>query len=207
MILSAERRTQLTLKARALTANLNGRAEAYLASRGITREAAGVFMLGVADRGEFAGRLSIPYLTPGGVVAIKYRAMDGSAPKYLNESGCGIHLYNAQVLIHAADRVVLTEGEMDAITVQAYTGLPAVAYPGVDTWGKERHWRLCFQDAAEVVVVADGDKPGRDAAKRVADSIGSHARVVNMPGNEGMDANQFIAEQGASAFLERINNG
>lgn len=201
-MISSERRTQLTQKAQALTANLDAKAEAYLLSRGLSRQVADLFMFGVADRGEFAGRLSIPYVTPNGVVAIKYRTLEGESPKYLNEPGCGVHLYNAQVLIHAADRVVLTEGELDAVAVQAYCGVPAVAYPGVDTWGKQKHWRLCFQDVAEVIVVADGEKVGRDAARRVADSIGQHARVVNMP--DGSDANQYIAEHGAQAFTEKV---
>lgn len=203
MTLAAERKAQLTEKANALTTNLE-QARAYLLSRGISMEAAQLFALGVADRGEHAGRLSIPYVTETGVVAIKYRAMDGSKPKYLNESGCGVHLYNARVLIREADRVVLTEGELDTLTVQAYTGIPSVAYPGVDTWKAQPHWRLCFQDVAEVVVIADGDDVGRASAERVAKSIGTHARVVEMP-PEHKDANEFIAAQGAAAFLERIN--
>ena len=209
--LSGERRRALTAKARALAGNVE-QALPYLLSRGISEQVAEMFQLGYvphgADRG---GRLSIPYVTPAGVVQIKYRCTDQShadhkgldCPKYMHETGVGTHLYNAEVLISTSDTVILTEGELDAICVQAYLGIPAVAYPGVGTWKGQQHYRLCFEGVSEVIVVADGDKIGRDAARRVAESIGMAARVVNMP--DGFDSNQFIHENGAGAFLERLS--
>lgn len=191
------------MKAESFAQNLEP-AVNYLLERGISREAATMFGLGCVPAGddEFNGRLTVPYYTPGGVVAIKYRAMDDSDPKYLNEPGCGVHLYNASVVM-TADKVVLTEGELDAIAVQAYTGLPAVAYPGVSTWQSQEHFRLCFESVGEVVVIADADKVGRQAASRVATSIGYSARIIHIP--DGMqDANYFIAQQGADAFLALI---
>lgn len=212
MIPPLERRRALTIRAQQFAGNVD-KALDYLLSRGLTDEVARMFSLGYVVEGEFAGRLSIPYSTPGGVLQIKYRCTDAShhegfkhtnkdCPKYLYESGTGTHLFNAQVLIHTADTVVVTEGEMDAICVQAYTGIPAVAYPGVDTWQKHPHYRLCFEGVSEVIVVADGDKPGKESAKRVADSIGMSARVVEMPAGE--DSNSYIASQGAGAYLERL---
>jgi DNA primase len=55
---------------------------------------------------------------------------------------------------------------------------------------------------SEVIVVADGDKVGREAARKVAESIGLNARVIDMPAGE--DSNSFIASHGASAFIDRI---
>jgi len=211
VILPLERRRALTAKSQAYAGNAD-QAMPYLASRGLTKEVAAMFSLGYVSEGEYAGRVSIPYVTPGGVVAIKYRCADIShgehkdkdlkCPKYLSESGVGIHLFNAQVLIRCADTIVVTEGEMDAICVQAYTGLPAVAYPGVDTFHKQRYFRLCFEGVGEVIVVADGDEPGRMAAHKVAESIGMNARVVDLPNGE--DSSSFIASQGAGRFLERV---
>lgn len=210
MRISAERRAALTAKAREYASYVE-QAEPYLLDRGISLEVANMFSLGYVPYGkEFAGRLAIPYLTPAGVVQMKYRCTDLShgdhkdveCPKYLYEAGCGVHLYNAQVLISTQDSVVLTEGELDAICVQAYCGILAVAYPGTRTWLKQRHWKLCFEGISEVIVIADGDKPGREAAGTVAESIGPQARVVAMPA--GTDANSFIASHGADAFKEKI---
>ena len=212
MILPLERRLALAAKAKTYAGNVE-QALPYLLSRGITDQVAAMFSLGCVTEDDMAGRLTIPYVTPAGVVQIKYRCTnlahhDGTkhvekgCPKYLYESGTGTYLYNAQVLIHASEQVVVTEGELDAICVQAYTGLPAVAYPGTDTWDKHRHYRLCFEGVSEVIVVADGDKAGRDSARKVAESIGMNARVIDMPSGE--DSNSYIASQGASAFTERI---
>ena len=204
MILPAERRKTLTAKASEYAAALNRETAQYLLSRGISKEVAQMFQLGYVATGEMAGRLSIPYLTPAGVVQIKYRRMvDDESPKYLYEAGGGLFLFNAQALMRASDIAVITEGELDAVCVQAYCGIPAVAYPGADTWKRQQHWRLCFEGIQEVIVVADGDKVGREAARRVAESIGFGARVVDMPA--GQDANSFIAGEGASVFLERIS--
>lgn len=166
-----------------------------------------MFQLGSTT--EFGGlRLSIPYATKTGVVQIKYRcaldhdhkADDVSCVKYFGESGCGYHLYNAPALIGASDLVVVTEGELDAVMIQAYAGLPAVAYPGVQNW--QDYWRYCFEGISEVVIVADGDDVGRSAAERVAKRVGLAARVIDL--GDGEDASAFIQREGAQAFLERI---
>lgn len=192
------------MKAEALAANV-GEVLPYLATRGLSPEVAEVFQLGYRDD----NRLSIPYVTNNGVVQIKYRCLntaheiDGKhtcSAKYIGEAGCGTHLYNAGVLIGASDLVVLTEGEMDAITVQAACAIPAVAYPGVKNW--KPYYRLCFEGVSEVVVVADGEDVGRDTAGRIAEKLGVSARVLDL--GDGMDANRFITEYGATAFTERL---
>jgi len=167
----------------------------------------------VGEGEDFSGWLSLPYRTPAGTVDIKYRCVDlshgdhkgSSCPKYGKESGLGVHLFNARTLVGNADRVLLTEGEFDAIAIQSLAGYPAVGYPGVDTWKKQEHWRFCFDSVAEVVVVADGDEPGRQAAERVQESFNRMdllARVVEMP--DGHDANSFLVEYGIPEFRTLI---
>lgn len=225
MRLSRDVRNSLESKAARYAENVDAAAD-YLSSRGITREVAVEFGLGFVPQGEeFQGRLSVPYLSPGGVIDIKYRCTNPahgdhkgiSCPKYGKESGLGVHLYNGWALIGNSDRVVLTEGEFDAIAVQSLAGYPAVGYPGVDTWKKQEHWRFCFDSVAEVVVVADGDDPGKQAAERVQESFNRMdllARVVEMPDNDwtdangvvhhGHDANSFLVEYGIPEFRTLI---
>lgn len=213
-MLSKERKASLGSKAARFSANV-GEAAAYLSSRGIGEDVSEAFQLGCVPAGEeFAGRLSIPYITPTGVVNIKYRCTDLShgdhkgisCGKYLYESGSGIHLFNARALIGEADTVLLCEGELDAITIQAYCDYPAVAYPGTQSWKSKEHWKLCFDSVSEVVIIADGDKAGKDAAALVQKSLNSvdflAARVVDMP--DGLDANQFIIQFGAAEFRKKV---
>lgn len=209
MLLSPERRKSLASKAEALAANV-GAAQNYLDTRAISRDTAEMFLLGCVPRGhEYEGRLSIPYSTNNGVVQIKYRCInpehevDGKhncKAKYIGEAGAGTHLYNAGVLVGASGLVVLTEGEIDAITVQSACAIPAVGYPGVKNW--KPFYRLCFEGVSEVVVVADGDDVGRETATRVAEKIGSAARVVDL--GDGFDSNRFISTFGAQTFKERL---
>ena len=206
-MIPASRKRQLSRQAEDYAGNLR-KIEDYLLSRSISYEAAEMFGLGYVLDGQFSGRLAVPYYTPAGVVALKYRCTEPhdckttGCTKYLYEAGCGTHLYNAQALIRA-DRAVLTEGELDAVCVQAYTGIPAVAYPGATTWQSQRHWPLCFEGLSEVVVIADGDGTGRKAAEQVAKTIGLHARVVDL--GDGHDSNSYLAAKGAASFLERIS--
>lgn len=214
MTLSPERRQALTAKAETYTQHLDT-VMPYLLQRGISRQVAEMFKLGcVPPGGEYAGRLSIPYLRPAGVIHLKYRCANpdhhqdnkhvhDKCPKYLYEQGTQHSLYNAHVLIRETGLVVVTEGELDAICVQAYCGIAAVGYPGTQSWAKNKNvYRLCFESVAEVIVVADGNDVGRESARRVAESIGSAARVVELP--EGSDSNDYIVKHKADGYKERL---
>lgn len=152
------------------------------------------------------GRLAIPYITPAGVVDIKFRCItphDCKATqcrKYLATEGGGSRLFNARAVLAAEDQVVICEGEFDAMAVSALAGIPAVGYPGADTWSKNAHWPRVFA-GLDAVVVADGDKHGVAAAKTVARSLDA-ARIVFMP--DGEDSNSMILKEGPEAFRERI---
>lgn len=144
------------------------------------------------------GCLSIPYLVrDGGPVGMKFRALDGSTPKYKAHSGMGTRLFGVKALQEDTDIIAVTEGELDAI-VASSTGLPAVAVPGVNAWRDE--WVYLFEGYARVLVFGDGDDPGRDFAARLARAI-PNARAVNMP--EGYDVSSLVVECGVNAFKNR----
>lgn len=212
-MLSPERKRSLASKALRYASNRDARVLSYLDSRGISSQVAEMWNLGLVPAGEdWAGRMSIPYMTRNGCVDIKYRDLSGvSDTKYGKEPGLGLHLFNAGVL-REAQEVVLTEGELDAIVVQSYCGIPAVGYPGTDAWNDDEYdfWPLCFDGVKKVYVIADGDpvdektkkSAGRSAAQKVADLIGWSAKVVDL--GDGMDANSFIAKYGHLEFEKRI---
>jgi len=67
-------------------------AEGYLAQRGINPAVAQAIRLGVvvdplAGQEQFINRLAIPYLTPTGVVDIRFRSMGPEEPKYMGMPG------------------------------------------------------------------------------------------------------------------------
>lgn len=196
-MLSDSQKASLAVKTERYEANLH-LADDYLASRGITRAAAEMFRLGVCDGlvpGDemFAGRLAIPYITAdGSVVAIRYRAMDASTPKYLSMTGAETHLFGVSALNTDARSVVIAEGEIDAITLMQL-GYVSVGVPGVQAW--QKFFRFLFEDFDRIVVACDGDDAGLQFGRRMQDEIG--AIPVNLP--PGEDVNSVYLAGGRSA--------
>jgi 5S rRNA maturation endonuclease (ribonuclease M5) len=182
----------------------------YLADRGLGPDAVHGFRLGlVVDpdplHEEYRGRLSIPYITPTGVVSMRFRCLedhncrDVGCPKYIQSKGEPTHIYNVQAL-HDADTIVgVCEGEIDAQTA-TLAGLPSVGIPGAENW--KPFWYRLFQDFERVIVLGDGDKAGRGFASKLSHSIpGGEAKVLP----EGMDVNSYVVSKGAEDFLSFIS--
>lgn len=183
----------------------------YLQGRGIGREAACAQRLGFVSEPmpgweRFVGMMSIPYLTPGGVMAIKFRRIEGDGPKYDAPSGQSARLFNAGALAHTdSDTVLICEGELDAIVGTHALGVPSVGRPGGGTWLE--HWCRCFADFDRVLIVADNDdkedgsNPGLKSAKKVQSLI-PESQLVLPP--LGMDLNEWVTEAGADEVREAI---
>jgi DNA primase len=202
---------KLTASARALLEETVARYQAhvgpavtYLSARGITEEAAHTFRLGYvegeyAGDNDYAGRLSIPYLTPAGPVEIRYRAVGDQKPKYLSRPGASTKLFNVSDLLIESPVLYVCEGEMDAITASSLCGLPTVGVPGANNW--RPHFKLLMQDYAKVVVLCDGDEAGRQFGKTVAKEIDT-AVAISMP--VGMDVNDVYLSGGREAVLSQV---
>lgn len=190
----------------------------YLVGRGISREAATSFRLGrvsdpVPGHERFTGMMSVPYLTAGGVLALKFRCLEdhdhkahGHA-KYDQPGGQKLHLFNVNALLAGADTVLIVEGELSAIVGTTVLGVPTVGTPGTQ-WDKEHpHWPRCFADTDRVVVVADHDitdddtKKGIAHAKRVAATIQQAETFLPPP---GMDLDEWVQAVGADEVKERL---
>lgn len=137
----------------------------------------------------------------------RQRRPDGSDGWIWDLSDVRRVLYNLPDVRAVADagwQVYVTEGEKDADAINAL-GLCATTNPGGA--GK---WREEFADllrGAEVVVIADKDKPGRAHAQQVAASCLSRAKnvkVLELPGDEVKDAADWVSAGGTRAELERI---
>lgn len=181
----------------------------YLESRGISPDDAASYRLGLVNDPDpmhepFRGRLSIPFITPTGVVYIRFRCLEDhdcrelGHGKYEGQAGTTTHLYNVQAL-HDADTIIgITEGELDGL-VSTVAGLPAVGVPGANNW-KPFYYRL-FDDFERVIILGDGDQAGRDFTNKLAQHIpGGEAKL--MP--KGTDVNSFVQENGQKAFLSYV---
>lgn len=181
-------------------------AEGYLATRGITLQDAHTARLGLVaepltGHEQFINRLAIPYITPTGIVDIRFRSIDGSEPKYLGMPGSETRLYNVTALRAATDYIAVCEGEIDAITLTQKCGIPSIGVPGANNW--KPHYTMLLHDYDKIFIFADGDQPGSDFAKKLAREI-SNITIVNMP--DGEDVNSYYNKYGSQFFTEKVNS-
>jgi DNA primase len=185
-------------------------AAAYLKARGITREMAQKFRLGVCcdpypEHEAWRGRLTIPYLTMSGPIGLKARCIqfhdckEAGHGKYLCEVDAAPLLYNTPDLVRDEDTLFVVEGELDAVVLSGGLGFAAVAYPGTASW-RPYFNRAIGPDWKSIVVVADGDEAGRDAAR----SVGKHVRgrVLKLP--EGEDVSSLLVKEGQESLRNRL---
>jgi DNA primase len=175
----------------------------YLKDRGIDRDAAERFRLGLVvdpepGHEQYKGCLAIPYLTPSGsVTSIRFRTLPPAEKKYLTVAGDETRLYNTEALERGTRSICLTEGEIDCVIAEI-SGLPTVGLPGATQWKKIFVRLLAHYEA--VYILSDDDKAGQNFAELVGKDL-SNARNVPMTGG---DVNSFYLEHGAEALRRKV---
>lgn len=207
--LSKERRRLLERATLQYAEHLDEAAE-WLVGRGIDLEVARSSGLGVVrnpppQHYHMEGRLSIPYLTDAGPVAIVGRCMlphdckeQVDHGKMAKPTGQGNLLYGVQSMSWADEWIVVTEGEIDALTWHQI-GVPAISIPGAKNW--KEHWPHVFADFSRVYVVTDGDDAGKEVWKKVSYEV-DNAIWIKMP--DGEDTNSMYLKRGKDYLLSRI---
>jgi DNA primase len=179
-------------------------AEEYLAGRGIPLDLANEYRLGVvavpcSGHEQYVGRLVIPYLTRSGIATLRFRALDDSQPKYLSLPRDTGRLYNTAAFFARGSRIVITEGELDALVVTEFAGVPAVGLQGAQAW--KTVYRRCFAGYTEVIVVGDADEAGRKFTDRICAEL-EHSRPVYLP--EGEDCNSLFLTEGPEGLANAL---
>lgn len=182
----------------------------YLADRGLDQDAVRGYLLGLVSdpdplHEEYRGRLSIPYLTPTGVVTMRFRCLadhsckDAKCAKYIQPKDEPTHIYNVQALHDADTEVGVCEGELDAIAATV-AGFPSIGIPGATNW--KAFWYRLFDDFERVVVMGDGDTAGRTFTTRLVHAMSNGEAKVMPP---ALDVNSYIQEYGQESFLVFVN--
>ena len=181
--------------------------------RQLSRETVARFLLGAVVSPEASdsparGMLAIPYLTPSGPVALRFRRPPEkeTGPKYWQPEGTDLTIFNVRAFFAGEHVIVITEGEIDCMTVNQ-CGIPAVGIPGASAW--KDHFQPLFEGYDRVIICADNDdkemKDGEHAgdkfAKRVAKLVPG-PEVVRMP--SGHDVNSFFCEVGSAGLREYL---
>lgn len=161
------------------------------------------------------GRVTFPIRIPSGRIAgfgaRRADWIDREGPKYLNSPESPIYdkssvlygLHLARDDIRKRRRALLVEGYLDVILL-AQAGLTEVV-AGCGTALTATHAKTLARLTNEVVTLYDGDPAGQRASHRAAELLlaaGLEVRIVAMP--EGMDPDDLVRKEGASALEDRI---
>ena len=175
----------------------------YLQSRGITEQTAVMFRLGFVREPEmghepYVGKLAIPYLTPTGVIDIRFRSLNSDGgPKYMSRPGATTHIFNINALNKDDDTLIVCEGELDTV-VATQAGFAAVGLPGANNW--KPFYSRVLADWTKVILLCDGDNAGREMAKNLSREL-DNVFPVFMP--EGQDVNDVYLMEGADGLRKR----
>lgn len=160
------------------------------------------------DHPQMGRALAFPYLKDGEAYAAKFRTVD---KQWRSSKGKTRGLYNADGLSTDTDQpVVITEGEIDALTVMQAGFIRAVSLP--DGWTEQGNKTEALVEVADalrnspyVIVAGDCDKAGESLPRAVANILRGHdVRSVEWP--EGCkDANDLLMLMGEGAVAECLN--
>jgi DNA primase len=176
---------------------------AYLTeSRGLSVETIVKFQLGVAqglgvspNHESKRGWLSIPYLSPTGVLSMRFRRPPDSdhQAKYWSPAGSKSRVFNTNALLNPGHWIAICEGEFDTMAA-TQAGIPAIGFPGVKSW--QPYCRNMLSGFSRIIVLADNDDKDGQGAKfgeMIADQL-EDVKVVLAP--KGHDVNSALLELG-----------
>ena len=160
----------------------------------------------------FRNRMVIPVIdVTGNVVAFSARSLnpDEKSKKYINTSDTPA-FKKSRILFgmnfaknHCAEQMILCEGAMDAMAIQAAGFENAVATLG--TAITEEHARLLARYTKRVIINYDSDEAGQRAAykaMRLLDEVGLEVKVLKLTGAK--DADEYVHTYGAEAFRKLL---
>tara|TARA_R110000822_G_scaffold194469_1_gene332772 strand:- start:50 stop:1495 length:1446 start_codon:yes stop_codon:yes gene_type:complete len=140
-----------------------------------------------------------PYLRNGKPYAAKWRAVEGKDFRSTRDVSRG--LYNEDCLRTGDGPVIITEGEIDCLSIIQAGFARCVSVPdGWDEKGDKRACLIAAEDAlrrsSSVIVAGDADSAGRGLPKAVANILKGHdVRYVTWP-DDCKDANDVLVKHG-----------
>lgn len=162
--------------------------------------------------GAFGDEIIFPFLLPDGELALaKARKAENGASPRPTAANCEPVLFGWQAIPSDARMVVITEGEIDALSWGAYD-IPAMSVPfgggkgGKQNWIENEFDRLARFE--RIFISTDMDKVGDEAAEEIASRLGRHRCYrVRLPHKDANDClvNGMTAEQMHKLLADAAN--
>jgi len=170
----------------------------YLDSRGITKETAETFGVGLfAGKGSMQGRVVIPiHNAAGELLAYAGRAIDNTEPRYKLPAGFhkSLELYNLHRAIATGQRgLIVVEGFFDCMKVHQ-AGYPfVVALMGCSM--SEEQERLLVAHAEMVLLMLDGDEAGQKGTDEIMLRLGRSVWTKTVTVPAGLQPDQMSSDE------------
>lgn len=154
--------------------------------------------------GSTGDNIIFPFLKPDGTLAMakSRKAEDGEKPKP-TMANCEPILFGWQTIPEGAREVIISEGEVDALSWYAYGGL-CLSVPfgggsgGKQNWIESEFERL--QRFEKIYLSTDMDEPGEQAAREISSRLGRHRCFrVRLPYK---DANECLMKDVPKSVME-----
>lgn len=156
-------------------------------ARKITEETARHFGYSVSTYKGTACQLAPYYDRDGNLLAQKVR-LPGKDFKWIGGDLKDAMPFGWHAFGHSGKHVVLTEGEIDALSMSQVQGnkwpvwsIPCGAGPQVRKWLAHVKDQGAFDGFETVILMFDSDEKGREAAKAAAEILGSKAKLAELP--------------------------
>lgn len=148
------------------------------------------------------GWISIPYLSPTGVLSMRFRRPPDSESKakYWSPAGTKNRVYNTSALLNPGHWIAICEGEFDTMAA-TQCGIPAIGIPGTQSWAP--YVRNMLSGFSRIIVLADNDDKGQGNAfgEMIAEQL-DEVKVVLAP--TGHDVNSTLKELGIHGVREHF---
>ncbi|MCL2145545.1 MAG: DNA primase [Endomicrobia bacterium] len=171
-----------------------------------------------SERGNYFEYMSERVVFPifdvqGRVVAFGGRTLTDQQPKYLNTPETVVYskssnlygLFQTLPELRKERKIIVLEGYMDVVIPRQFGIAGAVASLG--TSFTQNHAKLIARYADSVTLLFDADNAGRTAAQRALEILienGMQCSAASLP--EGVDADEYLNENGKEKFLELIES-
>ncbi len=176
-------------------------AQQYLSSRGISMASINRFKLGVKVK-DGKRWLSIPLLSGSEWANVKYRALPPAEKAFEREFGCRSVLFNGNA-VAKFDEVILTEGELDAITL-LQNGFDNAIGITAGAGSFDAAWVEALEKCKKIYICYDADEAGQKGARTVAKRLGyNRCWNVVLPVK---DANDFFQKYAPEDFRKYLTN-
>ena len=171
---------------------------AYLTDRGISKETAEAFGVGLfSGKGSMSGRVVIPLHNGGGeLLAYAGRSIDNTEPRYKLPAGFhkSLELYNLHRAIATGQGgLIVVEGFFDCMKVHQ-AGYPfVVALMGCSM--SEEQERLLVAHAEMVLLMLDGDEAGQRGTDEILLRLGRQVWTKTVTVPEGKQPDEMSTEE------------